>query len=117
MKDPTYIRPMYFYVNYFPDRRCLVVDAENDKADLDVVLKHYQQHQVEKIGIHYRPINMSAISDYPEIVNVSLNQHAGLGTIRPNSGELRLHLISDRAEYNRQNLQSANVYKSAKGMP
>lgn len=70
------------YVNYIPDRQCLVVNVDKKKPyDLALLLKEYK---VKQLAIHGAPVNVQAISDYRRIVDIHLTyfEHANLAHIR-----------------------------------
>ena len=70
------------YVNYIPERLCLVLDVrKKDPYDLALLLKQYK---VQQIAIYGTPNNVSAISASPQIEDVNLDRYE-----RPDLKELQ----------------------------
>lgn len=73
---------MSYFVNYIPERSCLVVIVRKGQTcDLAPLLKQYE---VGEIAITGTPVNVAAVSDYPQIEVISVNQYE-----QPNLNDFR----------------------------
>lgn len=63
---------------FIPERQCLLVFAnKKDRYDLAAVLKEHANEDFRILAIDGTPINMSAISDYPQIEELEISHYEG----------------------------------------
>ena len=73
-------------INYIPEYKSLVVLAEQEPHDLNAELRHYPS---TRVTIYGTPENLDALSDYPDIEDVSLRK-CGVTDLRVMQGLPRL---------------------------